>query len=139
MKLSASITLAAAVALGGSSARAVEPARMPRIGDVAPLVAGRNQDNKTWRMSATLGNKAVLLYFYPKDDTPGCTKQACGLRDRMDDLNKDSVEVVGISFDSVQSHKAFAEKHGLNFKLIADPEGCEAEEKSIQLRQVVAV
>jgi peroxiredoxin Q/BCP len=61
-----------------------------------------------------------LLYFYPKDDTPGCTKEACGLRDRMGDLKKDNVEVVGVSVDNEDSHKKFIAKHNLNFPLLAD-------------------
>ena len=65
----------------------------------------------------------VLLYFYPEDETPGCTKEACGLRDRMSELKKDDVEVIGVSFDSGESHKAFIAKHNLNFLLLADTDG----------------
>jgi peroxiredoxin Q/BCP len=65
----------------------------------------------------------VLLYFYPKDDTPGCTKEACGLRDRMADLKKDKVEVIGVSFDSTASHQKFIAKYNLNFPLLADTNG----------------
>jgi len=64
----------------------------------------------------------VVLYFYPKDDTPGCTKEACGFRDRMGDLQELGAVVLGVSADDVQSHKRFAEKYGLNFPLLADPE-----------------
>jgi peroxiredoxin Q/BCP len=127
MKATAFLPLTVLLVLGSSATRAVEPAPMPKVGDIAPLVAGRDQDNKTWRMSAVLGDKAVLVYFYPKDDTPGCTKQACGWRDRLGELKRDQVEIVGVSFDTVQSHQAFAEKHNLNFKLIADPEGQNAD------------
>jgi thioredoxin-dependent peroxiredoxin len=65
----------------------------------------------------------VLLYFYPKDDTKGCTAQACGLRDRMGDLKKENVEVVGVSFDNADSHQKFIAKHNLNFTLLADTAG----------------
>ena len=65
----------------------------------------------------------MLLYFYPKDDTAGCTKEACGLRDRIGDLKKDNVEVVGVSFDNAESHKAFIEKYKLNFPLLVDSDG----------------
>ena len=65
----------------------------------------------------------VLLYFYPKDDTPGCTKEACGFRDRMADLKKDKVEVIGVSFDSSASHQKFITKYNLNFPLLADTDG----------------
>ncbi len=77
---------------------------------------------KTFKLSAHRGHPLVI-YFYPKDDTPGCTKQACGLRDRMGDLKKDGVEVIGVSFDSSESHKAFIAKHKLNFPLLADTDG----------------
>ena len=111
--------LAAALTLGG----AAEPATMPKVGDAAPPVEGKDQDGKTWKLSDHAGKKVVLLYFYPKDDTPGCTKQACGLRDQMGDLKKENVEVVGVSFDSAESHQKFREKHSLNFTLLADTDG----------------
>ena len=110
------------VLLGISSALA-QAVKTPAVGDVAPLVSGLNQDGKEWKLADATGKKAVLLYFYPKDETPGCTKQACGLRDSMGDLQKADVEVVGVSFDNVESHKSFIAKHSLNFTLIADPEG----------------
>src|SRR5438477_353515 len=92
----------------------------PKVGDVAPLISGKNQDGKNWKLADAIGKKVVLLYFYPADDTPGCTKEACGFRDRMDELKKDKVEVVGVSFDSAESHQKFIEKFKLNFPLIAD-------------------
>jgi peroxiredoxin Q/BCP len=64
-----------------------------------------------------------LLYFYPKDDTPGCTREACALRDRWADLEALGVRVLGVSRDTVAAHRAFAERHGLPFDLLADPEG----------------
>jgi peroxiredoxin Q/BCP len=102
---------------------AAEPAKTPKAGDKAPLIQGQDQNGNTWKLADQIGKKVVLLYFYPKDDTPGCTKQACGLRDRMDALKSDNVEVVGVSFDSVESHKKFIEKHHLNFTLLADTDG----------------
>lgn len=101
----------------------VHAADIPKAGSKAPAVEGMDQDGKPWKLSDFAGKQAVLVYFYPKDDTPGCTKQACGLRDRMGDLKKDGVEVVGVSFDNAESHKAFISKHSLNFKLLADTEG----------------
>jgi peroxiredoxin len=68
-----------------------------------------------------VGKKIVLLYFYPKDFTGGCTKEACGFRDRMGDLQTNNVEVIGVSHDSVDSHKKFADENQLNFTLVADP------------------
>jgi thioredoxin-dependent peroxiredoxin len=95
----------------------------PKVGDTAPLIEGKNQDGKTWKLADDVGKKVVLLYFYPKDDTKGCTKEACGLRDRMGDLAKDNVEVIGVSFDSTESHQAFISKYSLNFLLLADTDG----------------
>ncbi len=106
-------------ALGANSATAA----LPKVGEKAPVIEGKNQDGKNWRLSDSLGKKIVLLYFYPKDNTPGCTKEACGLRDQMADLKKDGVEVIGVSFDSQESHQKFIEKYNLNFPLLADTDG----------------
>jgi thioredoxin-dependent peroxiredoxin len=106
-------------------------AAMPKAGDPAPLFTGQDQDGKTFKLADLIGKKIVLLYFYPKDFTGGCTKEACGFRDRMGELQTNNVAVVGVSHDSVDSHKKFAEKYNLNFTLIADPAG-----KIIQLYDV---
>lgn len=94
-----------------------------KVGEPAPQISGLNQDGKEWKLTDAAGKKVVLLYFYPKNDTPGCTKEACGLRDNMADLQKSDVEVVGVSFDNAESHKSFIAKHSLNFSLLADTEG----------------
>jgi thioredoxin-dependent peroxiredoxin len=94
-----------------------------KVGDKAPLVTGKNQSGKTWKLADSIGKKIVLLYFYPKDGTPGCTKEACSFRDHMAEFKKDNVEVVGVSFDSAESHQQFIEENKLNFPLIADPDG----------------
>lgn len=117
------VVACAAVVLAGVLFVNAELATTPKVGDKAPLVTGKNQDGKTWKLEDSVGKKIVLLYFYPKDDTPGCTKEACGLRDRMADLKKDNVEVIGVSFDSAESHQKFIEKHNLNFPLLADTDG----------------
>jgi peroxiredoxin Q/BCP len=70
-----------------------------------------------------IGKKPVVLFFYPKDDTPGCTKQACGFRDDFDEFRKLDAEVIGISSDSVESHERFAKKHNLPFTLLSDERG----------------
>jgi thioredoxin-dependent peroxiredoxin len=98
-------------------------AAMPKAGDAAPLFTGQDQDGKTVKLADLIGKKIVLLYFYPKDFTGGCTEEACGFRDRMGDLQKDNVEVIGVSFDSADSHKQFIAKYNLNFTLLADPDG----------------
>jgi peroxiredoxin Q/BCP len=98
-------------------------AAMPKAGDAAPAFTSTDQDGKGFNSADHVGKKIVLLYFYPKDFTGGCTKEACGFRDRMGDLSKDNVEVIGVSFDSADSHKQFITKYNLNFTLLADPDG----------------
>ncbi len=105
------------------TALAADAAKTPKVGDAAPRVEGKDQDGKTWKLADRIGKHVVLLYFYPKDETPGCTKQACGLRDRMGELKKQKVEVIGVSFDSSESHQKFIAKHNLNFPLLADTDG----------------
>jgi len=108
-------------------------APVPKVGDKAPPVTGKNQDGGTWKLANAIGKRLVILYFYPKDDTPGCTKEACGFRDRMDELKKDKIEVVGVSFDSAESHQKFIEKHKLNFPLLADTDGKIAEAYGVRI------
>jgi thioredoxin-dependent peroxiredoxin len=127
------ILIAALGLFAGSSLCLADNAPIPKVGDKAPLVIGKNQDGKTWQLANSIGKKIVFLYFYPKDDTPGCTREACGLRDRMDELKKDKVEVVGVSFDSPESHQKFIEKHKLNFPLLADTNGKIAEAYGVRI------
>lgn len=95
----------------------------PKAGDPAPPFTAKDQDGNEFKLADHVGKKIVLLYFYPKDFTGGCTTEACGFRDRMGDLQTNNVEVVGVSFDSSDSHKKFIEQYKLNFTLIADPDG----------------
>ncbi|MEI7533359.1 MAG: peroxiredoxin [Verrucomicrobiae bacterium] len=106
---------------------------MPAAGDKAPAFAAPDQDGKTVSLADFAGKKIVLLYFYPKDFTGGCTKEACGLRDRMGDLRTNNVEVIGVSFDSADSHKKFIEKYNLNFTLLADTDGKIAEAYDVKM------
>ncbi len=87
--------------------------------DVAPTFTLQNQDEQDVSLSDYLGKK-VVLYFYPKDNTPGCTQQACAFRDYNEELKKLGVVVLGISKDSVNSHRKFVDKHDLNFTVLAD-------------------
>src|ERR1017187_10095757 len=98
-------------------------AAIPKAGDTAPLFTGQDQDGQTFKLKSSIGKKIVLLYFYPKDNTPGCTKEACGFRDRLGGLQKDNVEVIGVSFDSAGSHQKFIADYKLNFPLLSDPDG----------------
>lgn len=90
-----------------------------QVGDKAPEVLGRDQDGREVRLSDFAGRK-LALYFYPKDSTPGCTQEACSLRDGYADLRRAGYAVVGVSVDSEASHRRFIEKNGLPFPLIAD-------------------
>ncbi|MCE5332080.1 MAG: thioredoxin-dependent thiol peroxidase [Bacteroidales bacterium] len=90
-----------------------------QVGDKAPEILGINQDGTEIRLSDFAGKKLVL-YFYPKDSTQGCTAQACSLRDGYDDLRKAGYEVIGVSADSASSHQKFIAKQNLPFQLIAD-------------------
>jgi len=89
------------------------------VGDKAPAFSGKDQDGKTVKLSDYKGKK-VVLYFYPKDNTEGCTKQACNLRDNYKALQKAGYEVLGISSDDEKSHTKFIAKYNLPFTLIAD-------------------
>ena len=76
------------------------------------------------RLSSTeLTGEKTVLYFYPKDDTPGCTKEACAFRDRMGDYEQAGIRVYGVSLDSPESHREFRDKHNLNFPLLTDEDG----------------
>lgn len=100
---------------------------MLKIGNKAPTFSLPDQDGKIHSLSDYQGKK-VLLYFYPKDDTPGCTTEACNFRDEYEEFQKIGLVILGVSADSVKSHKKFAEKFNLNFPLLADEDKklCEA-------------
>jgi peroxiredoxin Q/BCP len=92
---------------------------MPTQGTSAPDFTLPDQNGKEWTLSSLKGSW-VLLYFYPKDDTPGCTKEACAIRDEFPAFDSSKVTVLGVSPDSVKSHKRFEEKYSLPFTLLAD-------------------
>ncbi len=94
---------------------------MPAAGDPAPAFSGPTASGDTVSLEDFRG-RWLLLYFYPKDDTPGCTKQACNLRDHAGQLEDEGIAVVGVSVDDRASHERFAAKHGLPFPLLADPD-----------------
>lgn len=89
------------------------------IGDSAPDIEARRRDGTTLRLSSLRG-RHVLVYFYPRDDTPGCTAEACGLNDNLSALTESGADVIGVSTDSWESHQRFAEKYGLEFALASD-------------------
>lgn len=89
------------------------------IGDRAPDITARRRDGTELTLSSLRGRR-VLVYFYPKDDTPGCTAEACGLNDNLAALTESGADVIGVSTDSWDSHRRFSEKFGLEFALAAD-------------------
>lgn len=91
----------------------------PKIGDMAPDFRLPSTRGKEMTLKELRG-KEVILYFYPKDDTPGCTAEACSFRDHEADISKEHAVVLGVSTDSLESHKKFMEKHDLNFQLLSD-------------------
>ncbi len=92
-------------------------------GDMAPDFRLKNQKGEEVSLSQFRGKKNVVLYFYPKDDTPGCTKEACTFRDQYEVFLKKGAEVIGVSSDSTDSHSKFAQKYHLPFSLLADEGG----------------
>ena len=102
--------------LGGVPVRA-EPLK---VGDKAPDVSAPLSDGSTFRLSAWLNRAPLVLYFYPKDNTPGCTKEACGLRDDFPSFSGLKATVIGISYDGIASHKKFIAKYKLPFLLASD-------------------
>lgn len=97
-----------------------DESKLLKVGAKAPAFSLTNTEGKTVKLSDFKGKK-VVLYFYPKDMTPGCTTEACGFRDDYAELKKLGVEVLGISGDDQKSHQKFTEKHSLPFTLLSDP------------------
>ncbi len=94
-----------------------------KVGDRAPEFSLPASNGKTVSLADFLGKKTVVLYFYPKDETPGCTAEACDFRDNHGSFLKAGAEVLGVSADSVRSHEKFAEHHSLPFTLLSDEAG----------------
>lgn len=127
--------------LGFSTVLAVDPAppeideqRRKRLeaGDTAPEFSGTDDKGKKWASKPLRGEKILIVYFYPADMTPGCTKQACAYRDTLAKLKRKDVLVVGVSGDSVENHGHFRDEYELNFPLLADPEGKIAEKFGVK-------
>ncbi len=91
----------------------------PAVGDKAPDFSAADETGRTWSLKALKG-KTVVLYFYPRDNTPGCTSEACDFRDRYDAFVRKKAVVIGVSPDGAKSHAGFKAKHGLPFPLLAD-------------------
>lgn len=110
-------TLVSILTLLAGSARAA----MPAVGQPAPAFQSQDQDGRPVALADFKGHP-VVLYFYPKDETPGCTKEACSFRDGYAAIQATGAVILGVSADDVASHKAFAEKFHLPFRLVADPD-----------------
>jgi thioredoxin-dependent peroxiredoxin len=91
-----------------------------KAGDKVPAFKLQDQNGQTFDISSVLGKQPLIIYFYPKDETSGCTKEACSFRDSYEDFTKRGAMVIGISGDDVASHKSFADHHRLPFTLLAD-------------------
>jgi peroxiredoxin Q/BCP len=121
------------------------PHKLPAVGDRAPDFSLPASDGSTVHLAVLLGRKPIVLYFYPKADTPGCTTQACGFRDAMSQFKKASIPVFGISPDPIEKVRKFAGKFKLNFPLLADADHAVAErygvwqEKSMYGRKYMGI
>jgi len=91
-----------------------------QVGDKIPNFSAKDSDGNDFESASIIGKKPVVFYFYPKDNTPGCTAQACGFRDQYEDFKDLGAEVIGISSDSIASHEKFVQKYKLPFILLSD-------------------
>ena len=108
--------------VGCGGAQATGPAFLAQ-GDVAPDFMALDQHGEVRQLHLLRRRRPLVLFFYPRDGTPGCTEEACAFRDAWDRLQSSGAVVVGVSTDGVEAHRAFAEEHGLPFPLLSDPEG----------------
>lgn len=104
----------------GSVFMAISAQAALKVGDKAPDVSAPLSDGTTFELDKWLGKAPLVVYFYPKDDTPGCTTEACALRDDFAAFRNLKATIVGVSYDSVESHKKFIDKYKLPFPLVAD-------------------
>lgn len=109
------------------------------VGDAAPRVSARDQDNTVINLASVYDKGPVLVYFYPKAGTPGCTAQACSLRDAFPDFTKLNVQIIGVSSDSVEAQKKFALKQKLPFTLLADIDSSVAKAFGVPLIPLLGV
>ena len=112
----------------------VSAAEQVSVGDAAPEFELSDQDGQLHSLE-DYRDQWVVLYFYPKDDTPGCTTEACEFRDNIFAFKRINAQILGVSLDDVESHQKFAEKHGLPFPLLADTEGDAAEAYGVKTKK----
>ena len=105
--------------------------KLPEVGQLAPDFNLASTDDRDVRLSDFKGKQAVVLYFYPRDDTPGCTVEACSFRDLRSLFHEHGAEILGVSTDSIKSHKKFQQKYQLTFPLLADPDHAVADQYGV--------
>jgi len=105
--------------------------KLPEVGQPAPDFTLPSTDDKEVRLSDFKGKQAVVLYFYPRDDTPGCTAEACSFRDLRGLFHEHGAEILGVSTDTVKSHKKFQQKYHLTFPLLADADHAVADQYGV--------
>lgn len=105
--------------------------RLPEVGQLAPDFTLPSTEGTDVSLSSFRGKRTVVLYFYPRDDTPGCTAEACSFRDLRSLFNENGAEILGVSPDTLKSHKKFQDKHHLTFPLLADPDHAVAEQYGV--------
>lgn len=110
---------------------ATTESQLPRVGQAAPDFKLPSTDDKDVSLSDFKGKQSVVLYFYPRDDTPGCTAEACSFRDLRSLFNQHGAEILGVSPDTIKSHKKFQQKHHLTFPLLADSDHAVAEQYGV--------
>lgn len=130
-KLIATLSAALLVILGSAAAHADQVS----VGEAAPDFELTDQDGRMHSIEDYRG-QWVALYFYPKDDTPGCTTEACEFRDNIFAFRNLDTQILGVSLDDAESHKAFSEKHGLPFPLLADTEGTTADAYGVKTKMM---
>jgi len=108
-----------------------QESKLPQVGQPAPDFILPSTDDTDVSLSSFKGKQAVVLYFYPKDDTPGCTREACSFRDLRTLFNENGAEILGVSPDTVKSHKKFQQKFQLTFPLLADADHAVAEQYGV--------
>jgi peroxiredoxin Q/BCP len=117
------VVLFATYSVVGQNSKDENDMKKIEVGSKIPEFTLLDQNGNELDIKSVLGKKNLVIYFYPKDDTPGCTKEACSFRDQYEDFKDVDAEVIGISSDDVESHKNFAEKYRLSFTLLSDTDG----------------